>query len=422
MATGKDTVVLDYTPGSFMDTAGYNAGQAPVATSSPVATNSVNSAQSSITSAQNALSNLAPIPSAADINAAVNAANDTSSSTGYMGLSFSANNAELVASGGVPLSIDQFNKMTGSSLTSGTYLGFGTPVATTTSNTSQDASAMIRAELQNWFGGNQTWIAEATQWLTQELTTTSNTSQIYLDMTQQPFYQSRFAGNYTRQANGLNMLSEADYISLENQYANTFTQYGVSNLSTQSEFANLIGNDISATELNSRVQLAVQNVQYADPTVLATLQTYYPGVSQANLVSYFLNPAATLPQLTQQVANADIGAAATQQGLTASLTGNANTLGSQALGLYGVTYSQAQQGYGKVAQVLPQAERLSAIYGGQTGINYNQITGEQQYLENSGAATLQQQKLTQYEEAQFAGKSGINQADTVLRKSMQGKF
>jgi hypothetical protein len=247
-------------------------------------------------------------------------------------------------------------------------------------------------------------------------------NQAALLLKQTPEYKARFAGNFTRQAAGLNMLSEAEYLALENSYTNLFGSYGVKNLANRNQFATLIGNDVSSTELNSRLDLAVNQVQNADPTVVATLKQFYPSVSNQDLVSYFLAPGETLPKLQMQVQSADIGAAATQQGLSTSQAS------AEALAKYGVTYGQAQTGYGKIAEALPASQKLSQIYGAQTGINYDQTEAEAQYLKNSGAAALEQQKLADLEKQQFSGRSGVLGANVAagyggsLGKSIQGSF
>jgi hypothetical protein len=290
------------------------------------------------------------------------------------------------------------------------------PPGSEISAATQDAFALLKAQFTQW------GLPEAATFFETEMRNNIGPNQALIELRQQPFYQSRFAGNVTRAANNLNVLSEAEYIALENQYSTTMEAYGQKTLATKNQFATLIGNDVSATELKDRLDLAVTQVQQADPTVVSTLKQFYPSITDANLVSYFLAPAETLPLLQRQVAAADVGAAATQQGLTTNVTR------AEQLAAYGVTYGQAQAGYGKIAEELPATSKLSQIYQGQTGFNYNQATAEQQYLMNSGAATLEQQKLKQLEEAQFAGRSGIVGANVAagysgsLGKSIQGQF
>ena len=280
----------------------------------------------------------------------------------------------------------------------------------------KDAYALMEAQFSQW------GIPEAATFFQQQMQNNIGPNEALVLLRDQQFYKDRFAGNVTRVANGMNALKEADYIALENQYSNLFTSYGVQNLATKGQFATLIGSDIAPTELNTRLDLAVTQVQQADPTVMSTLKQFYPNISTSNLVSYFLAPDETLPALQRQVQTADVGAAAIQAGLTTSQSSAA------ALAAYGVTYSQAQAGYGRIAEVLPASQKLSAIYGAQTGINYNQAEGEAQYLENSGAAALEQQKLKDLEGAQFSGKSGIVGASAAagysgsLGQQLQGKI
>jgi len=291
-----------------------------------------------------------------------------------------------------------------------------TPPASGLSSAQQDAYALLEDTFRSY--GLDSLVPVIKGYMQQNL----GPNQATLALKQTPEYQARFAGNTARIKAGLNALSEATYLNLENQYSEAFTGYGQKALASKAQFATLIGNDISPVELKDRLDMAVSQVQQADPTVMASLRTYYPNITDANLVSYFLNPEETLPALTRQVQAADIGAAAAQQGLTANKTT------AEGLAAYGTTYAQAQAGYGKIAEVLPGSQRLSAIYGGQTGINYNQAEGESEFLKNSGAAALERQKLKDLEQAQFSGRSGVLGANVAagysgsLGKSIQGSF
>jgi hypothetical protein len=292
--------------------------------------------------------------------------------------------------------------------------------ATTLTSAQQDAYALLEDIFRSY--GLESLIPVIKGYMQQNI----GPNQASLLLKQTPEYKTRFAGNYDptygRVAKGLNALSEAEYLNLENNYAMQMTAYGQGTLANKAQFANLIGNDISATELKDRLDLAVTQVQQADPTVMATLRKFYPTITDANLVGYFLNPADTLPMLNRQVQAADIGAAATQQGLGTDKTS------AEALAAYGTTYAQAQAGYGRIAEVLPTSQKLSNIYGGQTGINYNQAEGESEFLKNSGAAALERQKLKDLEQAQFSGRSGVLGANVAagysgsLGKSIQGSF
>jgi hypothetical protein len=240
---------------------------------------------------------------------------------------------------------------------------------------------------------------------------------ISIQLQQTDAYKQRFIGNELRRNQGMNVLDPGTYLALESQYTGILQAAGVpaSFYNSPKALGNIIGNDISATELQTRANLAVASVQNADPYYTQTLQNYY-GLKQGDMVAHLLDPKAALPLLQEQVGSAQIGAEAARQGLAENVANTQYLYGA------GVTQAQAQAGYKSVAEVMPAATKLQGIYGAQTGSLYNQATAEQQYLLNSGAATLEQRKLNQLEQAQFSGQSGITTAVNPLQKAVQGSF
>jgi hypothetical protein len=235
-------------------------------------------------------------------------------------------------------------------------------------------------------------------------------------------YVARFAGNVTRVANGLDALSEADYIQMEQNYSTLFEKYGQASLANKAQFAKLIGSDVSQTELNERLDLAITNVQNADPTVKATLKQFYPGITDANLVSYFLAPEDTLPTLQRQVQASQINAAAQEQGLNRGTTAQeiaGYKTSAESLAAYGVTQQQAQAGYAKIGTVLPTSTKLSDIYK-EAQVDYTQGTAESEFLKGNAEAALKRKQLEQLETGSFSAKSGVGQYG--LNKSIQGSF
>lgn len=230
-------------------------------------------------------------------------------------------------------------------------------------------------------------------------------------------YLKRFAGNTARVAAGKNALDESTYLTLENRFREQLSAYGQDKYATQDEFAALIGNDIAPTELGSRLDLAVNQVQNADPNILNTLKQFYPTISQADLVGYFLKPDQALVDLTQKVTASEIGAAALQQNLTPLTTDRMLEL--QKLG---VTQDTARTGFQNVATVLPEAKKLSSIYG-EADINYTQQTGEEEFLQGTASAARKRRQLAQLEKGSFSGDSGVDTArGSSLARNMQGSF
>ena len=238
-------------------------------------------------------------------------------------------------------------------------------------------------------------------------------------------YQTRFAGNTTRVAAGLNALTEGEYLALEDSYSETLRAYGQQNLlgtdrkTRQAAMANVIGSDISAVEFKDRVSTVVTRVENADPLVKSTLRDFYK-ITDTELVSYFLNPKENLPKLQEKVTAAEIGSAALAQGgLTTDMTS------AESLAKFGVDLATARKGYSTISEVLPTATKLSQIYS-EDKINYNQKVAEEEVFKGLASAQRKRTQLAEKEIAQFQGSAGVGAAGlstTYLRRgSSAGQF
>ena len=236
-------------------------------------------------------------------------------------------------------------------------------------------------------------------------------------------YTARFKGNADRISKGLNALTEAEYISNENAYAETLRAYGLNNmLSTdrkvnQAKFADYIANDVSSTEFKDRISTVVDNVVNADPAVMDEFKRYYGGLTTSDIVSYFLSPKETLPILKQKATAAGIGAESFKQGL-----GSDTETRAMELSRAGVTADQARLGYSAIGEVLPESQKLSNIYK-EAGINYDKTAGENEFLLKNADAQRKRKQLASLERGKFSGDSGVStQGGLSLGKSTQGKY
>jgi hypothetical protein len=232
---------------------------------------------------------------------------------------------------------------------------------------------------------------------------------------QTPAYKKRFAGNETRKASGLNVISEAEYLALENSYSETLKAYGqagyfgTDRVTRQAKLAEAIGADISAVEFKERISTVVDRVNSADPAVKSTLRSFYK-ITDEDLVGYFLNPKENLPRLKEKVTAAEIGSAASGQGLSTSMAS------AEELAKFGVDLATARQGYATVGEVLPTGERLSAIYK-EEGINYTQQTAEEEVFKGLASAKRKRQALAEKEIGTFSGSSGTSKASMTSQTS-----
>ena len=217
---------------------------------------------------------------------------------------------------------------------------------------------------------------------------------ISYQLTQTPEYKQRFAGNAQRVKNGLSELSPAEYLATERSYQQVLQSAGLPKgfYDQHSDFVNMIGKDVSPTEMKWRADTAAKYVQSTDPSTRDALQQYY-GIDQNHLVAHFLDPNAAQSILQKQANAADIGSAALDQNLKATTRGRAETWADQ-----GVTGAQAQTGYQKVASVLPEDLQLQRRYGG----DFSQTTAEDEFLGGLASAARKRSELEDKEKAQFA--------------------
>ena len=246
-----------------------------------------------------------------------------------------------------------------------------------------------------------------------------------IELRKNKVYQTRFAGNTSRTAAGLNALSEGEYLALEDSYSETLRAYGQQTLlgtdkkTRQARMATIIGSDISAVEFKDRVSTVVTRVENADPLVKSTLRDFYK-ITDTDLVSYFLNPTENLPKLQEKVTAAEIGSAALAQGgLTTDMTS------AESLAKFGVDLATARKGYSTISDVLPTTTKLSQIYK-EDNINYNQQVAEEEVFKGLASAQRKRTQLAEKEIASFQGSSGVGAAGlstTYLRKgSAAGQF
>lgn len=236
-------------------------------------------------------------------------------------------------------------------------------------------------------------------------------------------YKKRFAANEQRIKAGLRALSEAEYIGLEDQYQNVMRNYGLpasyytrGDMGVQQGFEKFIAGDVSAAELEDRIQTAQNRVVNAAPEVSKALRQFYPDITNGDILAYALDPNQALTNIKRKVQAAEIGAGAMQAGLATGLTR------AEELQRYGVTGEQARQGFQTIAGLLPRASMLGDIYAKQGMGPFTQTTAEAEVFGTPGAteAAQKRKQLTQLEQAQFSGQVG--RTGSALARERAGQF
>lgn len=267
-----------------------------------------------------------------------------------------------------------------------------TPLALSTWNANQQSAYdILDQQLEQWGLGSLSGTLKSL------LQSGLSSDAVMVQLENSDAYKQRFSGNQIRQKNGYGVLSPAEYIATENAYRTVLRQYGLPSgfYDTPEHFANWIGQDVSATEVQQRAQNAMNVVNQGDPTARNLLNSWY-GITQGHLIATELDPTQALPALEKMNFAAQVGAALQNNGFHADK--------NQAEGLYGtVTQDQAINGIENAGQTFSKTQALAQRYG----TTYTQQDALNQYVLGQGAPALIQQQLSQKEESQFARGSAL---------------
>jgi hypothetical protein len=237
---------------------------------------------------------------------------------------------------------------------------------------------------------------------------------VTLKLQDTPEYQQRFAGNTARRKAGLPILSPAEYLATESAYRQTMRTAGLPSgfYDTPEDFSTFIGVDVSPSELKQRVDIAAQTIEGADPLFKQQLREFY-GVNDADMVAYALDAERALPTLLKQTQAVQFGVEAARQGIQPN-----RTMAETYAGL-GVTQQEARQGFEQVAQILPEAQRLSAITPGVQPVGLEETTSAVFGGESSAEYKKRLQALSQTEQSRFAGQAGVGRGSLARPTSGQ---
>ena len=171
-------------------------------------------------------------------------------------------------------------------------------------------------------------------------------------------YKKRFAANEARTKAGLPVLAPAEYLSAESAYRQILSSAGLPKgfYDNPADFTKWISDDVSPTEIKSRVDMAVSATSQANPEYKNALFKMY-GINEADLTAYFLDRKRAEPILKKQAAAGAIGAAAIRRGFAA------NVLDLEGYATLGITADQAEQAYGQIAEGFESMLGIAGRYG-----------------------------------------------------------
>jgi len=212
-------------------------------------------------------------------------------------------------------------------------------------------------------------------------------------------YRTRFAANEARRKAGLNVLSEGEYIALENTYRQYMRASGLPSgfYDTNEDFQNLLANDVSPGELAERINQGYEAIQFADPQVIQQMQNLY-GVSEGDLAAYFLDPEKATPVLLQRAKAAQIAGGAAQAGQGISVTE------AEQLAREGITQQQARAGFAAIAEGELFAPTTEEAQAGQQAFTREEQIGAVFGTDPQAAQRLRQQQRRRQAAFQTGGR------------------
>ena len=229
----------------------------------------------------------------------------------------------------------------------------------------------------------------------------ATTTDLMLQLQDTEQFKERFKGLEMRRAQGLNAISVKEYIDLERSYQQTMAAFGLppSFYDSPDDFAQWIGNDVSAEEVSARAGLAAKAASEVDPELKMQLENLYgisddPTTGNNELVAYFLDPerTATLVDQRLQMEAAGLSSAAVRslgQGFDA---GTAERLASQNVQQREITQ-----------RLTPQAGLTQATLGDQ-GVTTSELAASEFGLDSETTALVK--RLRQRRQASGKQQSG----------------
>lgn len=299
-----------------------------------------------------------------------------------------------------------------SSITNGTpaaSTASGTPAATSTSASGASGSVstagLSTAQRDAWayLKGilDQYGLGTLSQFVITELTAGRSQDEIALDLQQTSEFKTAFPEIAQRKAAGLPAISPGEIVSYRNSAIQLMRAAGLPQgfYDSPQDVQQLIGNDVSLSELNDRINAAKDATYTLDPAAQNRLyQEFGLAPGSGDLAAFFLDDKRALPILQRQVAAAQIGGAADQVGY-----GGLNNATALDLAQAGVTGSQARQGFNTLGM---ENQLFTGLPGqNETGIGQGQqLAG--QFLGNVDAQqTIERRR--QARQAAFADGGGF---------------
>lgn len=228
-------------------------------------------------------------------------------------------------------------------------------------------------------------------------------------------YKARFAGIQKlkeRQASGIpvsHIPSVAEYTAMSESMKKTFQKYGLNPMANQDNIANIIGNDVDAEEMQSRMDNAFAAIDNADEYLKKELSTYYPNLSRQDIALALLKGPEGSTELKKKVQTSNITARASEFGISSAV--NATDLYNR-----GYTAEETRSGFAKSAAEQKGLQNAATMFG-DIGTN---LLAEQQQGNITDVQTQRVEGLRSKARSEFQKQSGTSAGS--LRRTRSGQI
>ena len=235
--------------------------------------------------------------------------------------------------------------------------------------------------------------------ITEYLTNGYSADTIGLLLKETPEFKKRFAANDARRAKGLPVLSPAEYLATETAYRQVMRAAGLPSgfYDKADDFQKFLENDVSPTEIQSRVTEASNFVNSATQEQKALFSQWY---TKGDMIAFALDPARAEPLVGKAFNAAKIGGEAATQGL-----GIDKTM-AQDIASRGITGEQASQGFSVIAGTIGNDQKLAAM----SGDTITQYDAMREVFFNAADVTKKPDRLASQERGRFGGSSAVGGA------------
>ncbi len=271
---------------------------------------------------------------------------------------------------------------------------------------------VFKSELQNVFGvfdpTDDSWLNEiwtAAQDKLNQGIASASIPDLLLDDPKLTNYRARFAGLFKlRELSKTQQISYipniANYVASERELIGKLRYYGLNDLATQKNIADIIGNDVSVTEAEGRIVEGYLAIKNADSALMEQLKKEFPTLKDSDFVSALLSKRGQgVEFLKTKVARAGVAT-----GIAAS--GIKSQIGAEELRKRGVTRETALEGFKAIKSQQAGVEQAARMFGDTTSKTELQKQLEQETFGISGEQE-NVKRLKSQARAQFSGQSGI---------------